>query len=305
VNPDWVWREQFRSWGAAGEARFADFAAYALENESTLHFGHTADEVRSLYFELVAKADANPIVYQESVIDGPMFRLFSLSFIYHDSTFESLADLWQHVRDGVGDGTTPTTPESVSAPGFPDVPQDNREMSAGAVLCDDVAWSHSVDRYERELQFDEQRFPMFAQLGSNIWACAFWRASPVEPPVELTSNGPANHILLLNTLRDPATPLPGATRVHELLGKRSRLILVEGGGHAIYGFMDNSCATETVTAYLADGTFPPKDATCPANLANAETQPVRTSRTDVSGRADTPREKAIREIARRLMPIHR
>jgi pimeloyl-ACP methyl ester carboxylesterase len=302
VNPDWVWRDQFRSWGPAGEARFADFATYAVENEGSLHFGHTADEVRSLYFTLLAKAAANPINFEGSTIDAPMFRLFSLSFLYNDGSFPAMVDLWQHVRDGVSDEPTTTASPDPAEFGFPEIPSDNTAMSAAAVLCDDIAWPRSVEKYRNELQADDRRFPMFGQLGSNIWACAFWRAPNVEVPVKLSSNGPPNHILLLNTLRDPATPLPGATRVRDLLGQRSRLILVDGGGHAIFGLMDNSCATETVTTYLADGVFPSKDATCPAN---PDAQAAVTSANAASARADNSRDRARKTALRQLRPVHR
>jgi pimeloyl-ACP methyl ester carboxylesterase len=289
VNPDWLWRAQFRSWGPGGEARFADFAAYAIANEETLHFGGTPEEVRALYLKLLEEADANPIDFDGFRVDGPMFRVLNFSFLNNDATFADIARLWQAIRDGEGRS------DGASAANFPEVPPDNTEMSTGAVLCDDVAWPRSVDQYRRELAADTKRFPLFGPLGSHIWACAFWATSPIEPPVPLTSNGPANKILILNTLRDPATPLPGAQRMREGFGQRARLILVEGGGHAIFGLMDNVCATQTVADYLAEGVFPDADATCPANPASATRQDERSS----------VREQAIRAVLRELMPMRR
>lgn len=301
VNPDWPWREQFRHWGPGGEARFADFAAYAIANEATLHLGHTLDEVRSWYFELLAKSGESPINFAGYIVDEPTFRVLTFSFLYNDGSFPTMASLWQAVRDGVSDGVPATPTGATAAAGFPEVPPDNYTMSTGAVLCDDVAWPRSVDQYRRELQFDEHRFPMFGQLGSNIWGCAFWRVPTAEPLVKVDSHGPANRILILNTLRDPATPLPGARRMHELLGQRSRLVLVDGGGHAIFGLMDNACATETVAAYLANGDFPSADATCPAN-ANTEG-----GATTFAARAstDSTRDQAIKAVLRQLTPMRR
>ncbi|HEU4653566.1 MAG TPA: alpha/beta hydrolase [Steroidobacteraceae bacterium] len=301
VNPDWPWREQFRHWGPGGEARFADFAAYAIANEATLHLGRTADEVRALYFDLLAKSATNPISFAGFFVDAPTFRVLNFSFLYNDGSFPAMASLWQAVRDGASDGTSAAPTGAAAAAGYPAIPEDNYSMSTGAVLCDDVAWPRSIERYRWELQFDEHRFPMFGQLGSHIWSCAFWRVQPTEPLVNLTPHGPANHILILNTLRDPATPLPGARRMRESLGERSRLVLVDGGGHAIFGLMDNICATQTVAAYLADGHFPSADTTCPANASTAQDAKMF----DTRARTDSTREQAIEAALRQMTPLHR
>lgn len=303
VNPDWIWREEFRHWGLGGEARFADFAAYAVANETTLHLGRTAEEVRAWYFKLLAKSATNPITFAGFFVDEPTFRVLNFSFLYNDGSFGSMASLWQAVRDGVSDGSSPTPTGAPAAAGFPAIPVDNYAMSTGAVLCDDLAWPRSVEQYRRELQFDEQRYPMFGQLGSHIWACAFWKVPPREPIVNLTANGPANRILILNTLRDPATPLPGARRMRDSLGERARLVLVDGGGHAIFGLMDNTCATETVAAYLADGDYPTADATCPANASTQQKQ----ENTALAARASAANahDQAVEAVLRQLTPLRR
>jgi hypothetical protein len=72
---------------------------------------------------------------------------------------------------------------------------------------------------------------------------------------------------------------------------------VDGGGHAIFGLMDNICATNTVASYLADGIYPPADMTCPANPPSGA---------PVTNAAPSPeRGQAIRAIRRQMLPIHR
>jgi pimeloyl-ACP methyl ester carboxylesterase len=292
TNPGWVWREQFRSWGPGADARFADFIEFAIENEETFHFGDTPAEVRALYFDLLAKADVNPIEFDGFPVNGPFFRVLNFSFLGNDATLAEIARLWQAVRDGVSTAA-PVSSATAAAAGFPEIPPDNVEMSAGAVLCDDVAWSRNVERYRRELAADTQNFPLFGPLGSHIWPCAFWPNSPAEPPVTLSANGPANGILLINNLRDPATPLPGAHRMRAVLGARAKLVLVDQGGHAIFGFADNVCAADTVANYLASGVLPSSDTTCPTNPAGATTQA-----------RDPARSNVIRSAMRRVMPVH-
>jgi len=50
-----------------------------------------------------------------------------------------------------------------------------------------------------------------------------------------------------------AAPLPGAHRMRAVLDQRARLIPVDGGGHGIFGLVDNVCATQTLADYLASG----------------------------------------------------
>jgi pimeloyl-ACP methyl ester carboxylesterase len=260
VHPDWVWRAQFRSWGEGGDARFVDFIDYAIANDATLNFGDTPDEIRALYFRLFAQAEAEPVIFDEFIVDGPLFRLLTFAFLQNDVLFSELARLWQTVQGSAAAAVA-------APPRFPEVPPDNADVSAGAVLCGDVEWSRSIRRYRRELAIDTRRSPMFGAIGSNIWPCAFWPNSPIEPAVPLSSEGPADHILIVNTLRDPNTPLPGAERMHEVLGQRARLVLVDAGGHGVFGLIDNICATDAVSDFLAEGVLPPSDTSCPAGAA--------------------------------------
>ena len=50
VNPNWVWRKQFREWGYGGAVRWPDFANWAAANDETYHFGATPEDVSALYF---------------------------------------------------------------------------------------------------------------------------------------------------------------------------------------------------------------------------------------------------------------
>lgn len=292
INPDLLWRDQFRSWGAGGEVRFPDFVNFAIANEASVRFGNTPAEVRALYFELIARADANPIDFAGLRVNGPMFRVLSLGFLSNDDSFPVMVALWQAVRDG---STTPAARSSTGAASvlsFPEIPPDNQSVSSGAVLCDDIAWSRSVDQYRDEFAADTQSFPLFGPVGSHIWPCAFWPNEPIEAPVTLSANGPANNILILNTLRDPLTPLPGAQRMREILGQRARLVLVDAGGHAILGLINNECAANTASEFLVGGVVP-DDTTCLANPpgATATTAP------------SAARLEAIRAVLREMLPI--
>lgn len=109
---------------------------------------------------------------------------------------------------------------------------------------------------------------MFCALGSNIYSCAYWAAQPLEPPVQITSNGPHN-ILMLQNLRDPNTPYAGAREMRSALGQRAVMVSVDEGGHAIFGFETNSCVNDAADAYLGSGVLPASDTFCPAEASGA------------------------------------
>jgi hypothetical protein len=93
--------------------------------------------------------------------------------------------------------------------------------------------------------------------------CAFWQHEPAEPPVKIIDEGPAN-VLVVQNLRDPATPHLGGVLLRKALGDRARLVSIDQGGHGAYVFNDNPCGLNVTTSYLVDGTRPPHDTYCPA-----------------------------------------
>ena len=95
----------------------------------------------------------------------------------------------------------------------------------------------------------------------NVTACAFWTDRPAEPPVEITSRGPSN-VLLVQNLRDPATPHSGALRMREALGDRARMITVDATGHGSYARTGNTCGDHHVTTFLLTGHRPDRDTFC-------------------------------------------
>jgi pimeloyl-ACP methyl ester carboxylesterase len=292
VGPSAVWRLQFRGFGLGGELRFPDFAAFVVANAATLHLGNTPAEVRNLYFRLRDQLDKAPIPIGEGLLlDGNLFMRATFKSLYQDSSFPPLAELWQALATGELSATAPTEAQAEglrvllgATTAMPEVPADNEASAHFAVVCGDVAWSRDVDRYRRELALDSALFPMFGRVGSKVYPCAFWPSQPIERPVAISSKGPAN-ILILENLRDPATPLPGALDMHAALGDRSRLVTVDQGGHAIYAVTPNRCANLAGTAFLAQGVFPAKDTFCPAEAA-----PPAQSNFSISARAQAAEE---------------
>ena len=89
------------------------------------------------------------------------------------------------------------------------------------------------------------------RAAANIWPCAFWPFDP-EPNVEIGRQA-GGKTLLVQSVRDPATPVDGAVAMRATLGGASRLVTVEDGAHAVVFNGLNSCADSRAADFLADG----------------------------------------------------
>jgi len=297
IDPNWVWRQQFREWGPAGEVRFPDYANFVAANDGIYHLGQTAAQVYLDYLVLVDYLYKNPYAFSDgSILTAPIFRELSFSSLYNDGDFPPLAALWQVLLNFPSDlGAVQKAleilyPLPVPVPG---VPIDNGTAAGLAVSCNDIKWSRSVNQYQTDFEADSLLFPLFGPLGSNIWPCAFWSSRPAEPPTSIVSTGRSN-ILIVQDLRDPAAPYWGALKMHQLLGRSSRMISIDQGGHGAYVLKSNICANDATTAYLAFGLFPITDMFCPENPSSAATREAIDSQA---------KEKAIQEVLKRMKPF--
>ncbi|MER6911363.1 alpha/beta hydrolase [Streptomyces sp. NPDC000594] len=245
----------------AVEERFPDFAAWAADPARAaegLRLAQRPDQVRPLFLALAERLDREP---RETTtpgvpLDGNTLRQALHSALYHDSAFPGLARL---IRQAGDPGARPVLPPALAEP----LPDHDAAVTLG-VICNDVRWPGDVARYERAVAADRARYPLTAGMPANISPCAFWKDAPVEPPTRITSAGPSN-ILLVQSLRDPATPHIGGVRMREALGQRARLVSVDQGGHGVYLNLGNDCADRTVTRFLTTGERPARDTSCPAD----------------------------------------
>jgi pimeloyl-ACP methyl ester carboxylesterase len=264
-----VWRVPARLFGLGGETRFPDFARFAAARDDIYHLGKTVKQVRATYFRLYEQVERDPIpLGQGLLLDGPLLRAATFSAMYGDDQFPFLAELW---RDIAAVGAPPVAAtgmlRSLRAVGvLAETPPDNNTAAGLAIVCEDAPWPRSVETYRQELRLDSKLFPIFGPVGSTIWACAFWSHDRVEPPVTIGPDGPAN-ILIVQNLRDPATPFPGALAMRVALGPRARMVSVDQGGHGVYLAAPNVCGNVIPTAFLLSGELPEVDPFCPAEAA--------------------------------------
>lgn len=265
VNPYGIWRNAFRSWGPAVEIRFPDLTGWIAERHEEYGLGSTSQEVRAKYFELAARLDEEPLPLPDLLLTGNQFRQATRSALYSDTSFPQAAALWQFVNVNTGEGLAESAPllrEMLAV--FPEVPEDNEVAGALAVLCSDADWPESLRTYRRDSRLDGWLFPVAGSMAANVWACAAWNHEPVDPRVPITDDGPEN-VLLVQNLRDPATPYFGALGMRLALGGRSRLVSIDAGDHGVFAFGVNACADAIVTAFLVSGSLPDEDPFCDAD----------------------------------------
>ncbi|MEU5701856.1 alpha/beta hydrolase [Streptomyces aurantiacus] len=236
-----------RMFGRGLEDRFPDFAAFAAARPE-YGLGTTPEQVTAKFFGLAKRLDAKPV----QGIDGTMFRGFTFDRLYVDALMPEVAEFWQAL-----DTDRPVPP----VPLPPDV--ENLMASRFYVVCGDTRWPGTVREYQRNVAVDRVKYPMLGGSTAGIGPCAFWPDKRVEPQVRIGDRGPSN-VLMVQNERDPGTPLAGARKLRQAFGERATMVTADQGGHGVHPFGPNTCANDTVTAYLTTGRRPTHDLACAA-----------------------------------------
>jgi TAP-like protein len=156
---------------------------------------------------------------------------------------------------------------------------DNPIAGLIAVSCDDVAWPRNVGFHRRNVAADRQAFPITDGMPTNLCPCAFWLYRPVESPVRVTDHGPRN-ILILQNLRDPATPWITGFGLRTVRGRRAVMLTVDAG-HAAY--TRSACASSAADTFLATGRLPRDDQSATLRPAADHFHPAHVPRLDAGG----------------------
>ncbi|MFJ9388572.1 alpha/beta hydrolase [Nocardioides sp. NPDC101246] len=246
-----------RLWSQGVEDTFPAFAKFAAANHREYGLGKTPAQVRAKYLELAERLEKKPIPTPDGPFDHVAFRLINFGLLYGPTQLPLLADIWHAV-----DANQPPPP----LPGGDAVSDvDNLISGRYYMICNDARWPSSVATYQRNVTVDRIRYPLFGAAGANITPCAYW-PDPEEPQVRITDQGPAN-VLMVQNLRDPATPLDGAREMRRALGKRATMVTADQSGHGVFPAGKNRCANHAVTTYLTTGERPSRDYHCAAGAA--------------------------------------
>lgn len=239
--------------------RFPDFAAWAADparEAEGLRLARRAEGVKPLFLALAGELDRAP---KESDVPGvPLtgnrLRQALQLALYSDSAFAPLARL---IRSAQDPEARPALPRELAGA----LPDEDAALTM-AVICNDVRWPGPDSGYARRVAADRARYPLTAGMPANITPCAFWKHDEEPRPTRITDEGPSN-VLMIQGLRDPATPLAGALKMRSALGERARMVTVGQGGHGMYLGNGNACGDRVVSDFLVTGKRPARDAHCP------------------------------------------
>jgi pimeloyl-ACP methyl ester carboxylesterase len=256
-NPDPVLGE--RAWLAAFERgvedNFPEFAKWASAPGNPDRLADTAAEVRPLFLKLAARLDSEPIPWpgaNPEELNGNVLRQSMLDALYDTDHYPALAQLILAARKGA----VPAAPA-----GPPEAVLQNVTAVGAATICNDVDWPSDPAAYREGVARSRAAFPLTAGMPRNAMSCAAWPWAPKEAPVHVSDRGPSN-ILMVQNARDVATPLSGALKLREALGRRAVMVTNDATGHGAYLRNGAACGDATVSRFLATGERPDRDLYC-------------------------------------------
>ncbi|MGI5375277.1 alpha/beta hydrolase [Streptomyces sp. CA-251387] len=252
VRAERAWLEAFE---VGVEDNFPEFAKWASAPGNPYRVADTAAEVRPLFLRLAARLDREPLPWpgaNPAELNGNVLRQTMLDSLYDPDDYPILAKLMLAARKGEAPPAPPAPPESAL---------QNYTAVGAATICNDGAWPRSAAGYEKGVAESRAKHPLTAGMPRSAMVCAAWPWRPAEAPVRVSDRGPSN-VLLIQNERDVATPLSGALKLREALGRRAVMVTVNSTGHDAYLDNGNACGDAAVSHFLATGKRPHEDLYC-------------------------------------------
>lgn len=187
-------------------------------------------------------------------LTGNLLRQALQNALYSDAAFAPLARLVKAARDPQG---RPALPPELAGP----LSDADASMTVAAV-GNDVRRPGPASGYARRVAADRARYPLTAGTPVNITPCAYWTHDQEPRPTRISDDGPSN-VLMIQSLRDPATPYAGALKMRAALGERARMVTAGQGGHGMYPGNGNACGDRVVSDFLVTGERPARGTHCP------------------------------------------
>ncbi|RKN10139.1 alpha/beta hydrolase [Streptomyces radicis] len=244
------------------ETAFRSFAEDCASNDDCPLGSGDADSASAALLDFFGAVDAEPLPSGDP--DRPLTESLATTGVSYALYAE---DLWPSLRDAL----TAAIDEGDGAP-LLDLADSYNERDPGgtygttmfafpAISClDSPAGNADPDAVRAALASYEEASPTFGR--DFAWAtllCAAWPVEPTGHPVSIPATG-ATDILVIGTLRDPATPYAWAQGLADQL-ETGILLTYDGDGHGAYGGASD-CVDSAVNDYLLDNVSPEQNTTC-------------------------------------------
>jgi pimeloyl-ACP methyl ester carboxylesterase len=140
----------------------------------------------------------------------------------------------------------------------------SNEGDSGFVIdCLDWNDGRTNEQIAQDAQTFKEQAPVFGPyLSYSGISCKYFTG--VKQPIKIKQIK-ATPIIVIGTLRDPATPYSWAVALNKLI-TNSRLITLDGDGHTGHG-RGSACVDKTVDTYFITGKIPATDQKCDLSTA--------------------------------------
>ncbi|GAA3879524.1 alpha/beta hydrolase [Saccharothrix violaceirubra] len=249
-----TFQDVFDEFGRGFERRFrTDFLPWVAKYDNVFHLGTTAEAVRQQYEKARAALTANPI----PLPDGSHLKAVHLDSLlvqvqYSKNYFQIGAEFLAAVASGAVPATTAN-----AALGLTQY-RDASSATFYAIACNDTRYLGGRKYLAEKAERLGAQYPLIGYYQIDA-ACAFWERPALQLKKPTGKGVPP--ILMVQSERDPATPVEGARRSHEKFAGSRLLTVTDEGDHGIYAF-GNKCVDDIVEAFLVDAKVPDKDLTC-------------------------------------------
>ncbi len=261
------------------EDSYDEFVAWCNRSPNcSLH----GQDVRAIYADLLAKADAGTLVDPSDGHRVSSWELLDITqFFFSRPRWIELADLIQSLATSAPSAAAAAARAVFTA----ERTQKVHQTATKVQLVEDVRpqfcqdWSLPIRTFAEldRLWNASNRVAPSMRTSVLAWIsnmqCIGWPGQVNNPQHRLDIEG-APTILMLNGKHDPATGYAWATHVAAQLRDQAVLVTYEGAGHTVY--RRNACTRGATDGYLLEQIVPPSGTVCEASdpaLARAAGQP--------------------------------
>jgi pimeloyl-ACP methyl ester carboxylesterase len=273
------WQQVFGNQALGFQRRFeVDFLPYVAAYPDYFGLGDTPEAVHRTYEDLRARLAAEPLTLSEDLaVYPPDLDFLIVGAMYSTTRFQTAAEDIKTLRDATTGAGVPAeaavrlrSPELAGrvaharqlarAGGTLPLAPDAIAATFNAITCNDTPWRGDRATLVADSERLGTAYPLTGWYALST-GCVFWDRPPVELKVPTGVGSPP--VLMVQTERDPATPMEGARRAAAGFAGARLLTVVGDGDHATYAIRGNRCVDAKVEAYLVDGVVPAEGATCP------------------------------------------
>jgi pimeloyl-ACP methyl ester carboxylesterase len=243
------------------QTAFGSFAAWCLASAGCpLGSGGSAARAAAKVENLITRANSVPLANHlgdRQVADGAMLLTGVADALYSRSLWPVLSTALASAFAGDGTGLLELANQLYER--NPNGTYSNLASALTAVDCLDRPWPRSLGAWQSAASAAARAAPMFgAALVWGSLTCAYWPV-PAYPLPRIRAAG-APPILVVGTLRDPATPYRWAQALADDLSS-GVLLGWNGDGHTAYG-EGSACVDTIVNDYLINLAVPRSGTVC-------------------------------------------